>query len=240
MRSHPLILPVTILTILLFAAPVAAGNWASVTLDAPPSSAVVGRPWHVGFTVKQHDVRPTNEVTPRLTARHRESGETVDATARQQGEVGHFIAEATLPAAGEWTWNIVPQPFPGVELPPLTVVSGEVGLTFSPFDDDPAAAVGAGTADATGSEGNVGRKGHEVGMTASSFSPAALSIGRGEAVVWRNDDAVSHDVAWSDPAVGDSGLIGPGELWVQVFDQAGSFEYHCGPHPGMTGTITVR
>ncbi len=84
------------------AAPAMAGGFATVRLDEPPGEIYVEVPWRFGFMVKQHDVTPNSDVTPRVAGQHRATGETVSATGRQEGAVGHFVAEITFPTAGEW------------------------------------------------------------------------------------------------------------------------------------------
>ena len=44
----------------------------------------------------------------------------------------------------------------------------------------------------------------------------------------------------SDGDALSSPLLEPGELYSRTFDEAGSFPYHCGPHPGMRATIVVE
>lgn len=116
------------------AIPVGAGGFATVRLDEPLATALVEVPWQIGFMVKQHDVTPTNDVTPRLDARHRETGEAVTAVGRQAGEVGHFVLDVTFPVAGDWKWGITPDPFPGTSFETLTVLSGPSDLTASQPD----------------------------------------------------------------------------------------------------------
>ena len=72
-----------------------------------------------------------------------------------------------------------------------------------------------------------------------SFQPASLTIQTGASVTWRNDDSVSHQIA-SDTNAFSSPVLSPGASYTHVFDQAGTYPYHCAIHPFMTGTITVQ
>lgn len=226
MRAIQLVLPATILVVLMVALPAAAGNWATVRLDEPLAEAMAGRPWRVGFVVRQHDRTPTNEVTPRLTARHHGSGETVRAAAVQEGAVGHFVVEATFPAAGSWKWAIAPDPFPETTFDALVVSGGAATPTA------------AGSPAAGSPELEAGRR--EVEIVGSVFSPGTLTIAAGDRVVWRNMDGLAHTVAGEDLAFADSGILDQGDRFEQVFGEPGVYRYHCGPHPRMTGTIVVR
>jgi amicyanin len=73
-----------------------------------------------------------------------------------------------------------------------------------------------------------------------AYSPAALTIKKGETVTWTNQDTVRHDVrVTSGPVTFTSALLGKGESFSHTFDQVGTYEYICSPHPYMKGTVTV-
>jgi hypothetical protein len=107
---------------LMGATPALAGGWANVTLDRLPTDLQAGQTATIGFMVRQHGVTPTNFVQPYLSARHLESGRTAYFPARQEGPVGHFVADVTFPTAGVWEWEAVPDPFPPTKLGTLTVL----------------------------------------------------------------------------------------------------------------------
>lgn len=108
---------------LMVSAPVLAGGWAVVHLDADPGEVVVDVPWTFGFMVMQHDITPNSDVTPIVRATHQETGEDVTATGRQEGKVGHFVAEMTFPLAGDWKWMIHPEPFAETSFETLDVLA---------------------------------------------------------------------------------------------------------------------
>ena len=72
-----------------------------------------------------------------------------------------------------------------------------------------------------------------------AFSPAELTISKGDTVVWANGDQFLHTTtadsgAWSSPEVGY------GKLYQFVARQTGRFPYHCAAHPVMRGVIVVK
>ncbi len=77
-----------------------------------------------------------------------------------------------------------------------------------------------------------------VNIQGFAFNPAAHTITQGDTIVWTNFDGVSHS-STSDGGFWDSGLLSTGQSFTFVFSDAGSFPYHCTPHPSMQGTITV-
>jgi len=123
---------------LVAAMPASAGGWANVTLDRLPTDFRAGQTVTLGFMVRQHGVTPTNSVRPYLTARHSETSDTVRFDARQEGTVGHYVADVTFPTAGAWEWEAVPDPFPTpTKLGTLTVLPAAAAPS-RPAGDSPA------------------------------------------------------------------------------------------------------
>ena len=75
-----------------------------------------------------------------------------------------------------------------------------------------------------------------------AFTPTQLDIRAGTKVTWVNCGSASSaaHTSTSDAGVWDSGLLAPGETYTRLFDNTGSFPFHCTPHPFMTGTVTVN
>ena len=75
-----------------------------------------------------------------------------------------------------------------------------------------------------------------------AFHPQRVVVPPGGRVVWVNCDEPASDAhtSTSDGPEWDSGLLPPGAVWSRRFDGAGSFPYHCEPHPSMTGTVAVE
>ena len=137
--------------LLALTAPALAGGWAVVTLDTLPSEMRAGETMRVGFTIRQHGQNPVNTdwdnrpLHPYLTATKRDAGtaslldgllgvrvahagssqkgETIRVDARQEGPVGHFVADVVFPSDGAWEWAINAPPFEiAQEFEPLTVL----------------------------------------------------------------------------------------------------------------------
>jgi len=78
----------------------------------------------------------------------------------------------------------------------------------------------------------------EVTIENFAYHPDTLDIPVGTTVVWRNDDSVVHTVTANDESF-NSGTMNGGAEFSHTFNGEGVFEYHCIPHPFMTGKITV-
>ena len=138
LRRIVAIFGLTSLLALLTALPAAAGGWANVTLDRLPTDLHAGQTLAVGFMVRQHGVTPINSVRPYLSARHLETGRTARFDARQEGPVGHYVADVSFPAAGVWEWEAAPDPFPTpTKLGTLTVLPAAAAPP-RPVGDSPA------------------------------------------------------------------------------------------------------
>ena len=74
------------------------------------------------------------------------------------------------------------------------------------------------------------------------FTPQAVRVRPGTRVTWVNCGPAGDEshTSTSDANGWNSGLLAPGATFTREFPQAGSFPYHCIPHPGMTGAVTVE
>lgn len=74
------------------------------------------------------------------------------------------------------------------------------------------------------------------------FSPAKMVVKKGTKVTWKNNDSAKHNIAFDSGSLkGTEGeLFGKGETYSYTFSEAGSFEYHCSPHPYMKAMIEVQ
>ena len=71
------------------------------------------------------------------------------------------------------------------------------------------------------------------------FSPDALTVQRGDRVVWINKDLFPH-TATADIKAFDSRSIEPNASWSYVASKPGEYAYGCVLHPTMKARLTVR
>lgn len=79
---------------------------------------------------------------------------------------------------------------------------------------------------------------HVVIMEGTQYAPTALTVRRGETVVWKNKDPFPHTV--TAPGVFDSHSIAAGKSWKYRARRAGEFPYVCTLHPTMKGMLRVE
>ncbi len=83
----------------------------------------------------------------------------------------------------------------------------------------------------------------EIVIQKMRFQPQNLTIKAGSKVVWKNAEsgATYHSVVSDSEGLFQSPDFFPDESWSFVFQQPGSYPYHCGPHATkMQGLITVE
>jgi len=78
---------------------------------------------------------------------------------------------------------------------------------------------------------------HTVVIDGVKYDPEALTIDRGDTVIWVNKDPFPHTVT---SKAFDSQSIAAGKSWKYTAGKAGEFTYICTFHPNMKGTLTVK
>jgi plastocyanin len=81
--------------------------------------------------------------------------------------------------------------------------------------------------------------GYDVGIAGFAFGPTKLTIEPGQAVTWTNGDDSPHQITLIQSKQRSAVLL-KGQSHSQAFATAGSYEYICGLHPSMKGTIEVK
>lgn len=71
----------------------------------------------------------------------------------------------------------------------------------------------------------------------SNYNPKNITVKRGTMVVWTNQENTIHTITSSGNF--DSGNIAYGKTYSRIFNDVGTYDYHCSLHSGMTGKITV-
>ena len=79
-----------------------------------------------------------------------------------------------------------------------------------------------------------------VQISGFKFTPSEITIKVGETVTWTNQDSAPHTVTSDLGNELGSNNLGRGQFYSHTFSQAGTFEYHCGVHPGMKAKVIVE
>jgi hypothetical protein len=135
------LLPGLLLSLAL--AGVALAGGVIVTLDTAVPETHAGDPFTVEFTIRSmHDGSLQDGFSPVVRATHAETGEVVTFDARPLADPGRYSVTLTLPAAGEWAWQVHPEAYYPDELiaamPPIQALP--VAGSVSPASSAPAVA----------------------------------------------------------------------------------------------------
>jgi plastocyanin len=71
------------------------------------------------------------------------------------------------------------------------------------------------------------------------FTPKSITVNVGDTVNWTNNGPTDHTATSDKGGLWDTGNLKKGSSGSHTFNQAGTFAYHCTPHPFMKATITV-
>ena len=82
---------------------------------------------------------------------------------------------------------------------------------------------------------------NSVSISNYTFNPTPLKVKVGTKVTWTNHDIAKHSITMDSGQAGgpDSQLFAKGESYSFTFTTAGTFKYHCSPHPYMHGVVEV-
>jgi amicyanin len=116
----------------------------------------------------------------------------------------------------------------------IAIIIGGVFLTGSKPNNMNMGSNSSSNADAVATD--------KVDIKGYAFSPAVIKVKVGTTVTWTNQDAVSHTVTGDDTSSAEklsSSDIQKGGTYTHTFKTAGTYKYHCFPHPYMHGTVVV-
>ena len=71
------------------------------------------------------------------------------------------------------------------------------------------------------------------------FTPQDITVKVGTKVTWTNQDGAPHTVESSDGTL-RSDQLEKGDTYTYTFTKAGAYNYKCGIHPSMHGSVTVQ
>jgi plastocyanin len=79
----------------------------------------------------------------------------------------------------------------------------------------------------------------EVKIDNFTFGPATVTVAVGGTVTWTNRDDIPHNVLSTDKLF-KSKVLDTDDKFSYTFAKAGTYQYFCGIHPKMTGTVVVK
>lgn len=101
-----------------------------------------------------------------------------------------------------------------------------------------ACAILAATPLALGLSGKAHAATHSVTIKGFAFSPASLTVAKGETVVFTNEDGAPHTATATDGSF-DTGRLNRGQSAEVTITKSGKTDYVCAFHNGMKGSVTA-
>jgi plastocyanin len=71
------------------------------------------------------------------------------------------------------------------------------------------------------------------------FTPPSITVNVGDTVTWTNNGPTGHSATANDGTF-DTGVLNKASTGSYRFTKAGTFGYHCSPHPYMKATVIVK
>lgn len=202
-----------------------AGGMGIFYLVGDPAPALAGVPWSLRFALLGHDMVDHlwcgADVT--ITLMPKDGGEQltflVPGKGSKRTEVGIYSTEITIPVAGAYKWNLSVEGWAPTFFPTLEVADPK--QTSAPPESD-------------------GHRDVGVEIQVNQFSPSEVTVYPNTTVRWVNTDPQSaHQITWKNLDMDDSAPIRRTGEFSCTFAQVGRYDYFCGPHPDMTGSIIV-
>lgn len=78
-----------------------------------------------------------------------------------------------------------------------------------------------------------------VAIKGFKFVPADVTVNVGDTVIWTNEDSAPHTVESSDDTL-RSDELSKEDTYSYKFTKTGKYDYICGIHPSMKGSVTVQ
>jgi plastocyanin len=108
----------------------------------------------------------------------------------------------------------------------------------SPAASAPAASAGGGGGGGAACAAGEGTATVSVEIKDFKFGTDPVEAKVGDVVGWTNGDSAPHTATLDDGSC-DTGNINEGATGLLVFNEAGTYTYHCNIHTNMKGTINV-
>ena len=106
----------------------------------------------------------------------------------------------------------------------------------------PAGSDSSGTSEASGATD--APAGEQVAVEIAGFkfnNGEPITVAVGTEVVWTNNDSMDHSVEFTaDTGIPTSPDLAQGDTYSFTFTEPGTYQYICGIHPQMRGTIVVE
>ena len=155
---------------------------------------------------------------------------------------GAQATDSSAPSTGPATTTPAPPPAPAPEPAPAPTPAAPAVQAAPAAPESPARAHPTPTSQLTTQQPvkvrAVARAAGGDTISDFKFTPSTITVTAGESVTWTNSGPSGHS-ATADDGSFDTGVLGKGSSGSHTFTRAGTYTFHCTPHPFMTGKVVV-
>jgi len=145
------------------------------------------------------------------------------------------------PQAGYYPRRM-PNAYTGGPAPYAGMMAAPYNRPMSPQQSTPAVVVAQAEASAptgAGSDNDAAVENITVRINGMRFEPASITVSPGTTVTWVHESPMPHTISGNADGLGSSTLYN-GQTYSHTFTKDGLYNYYCGIHPSMTGSVVVE
>lgn len=154
---------------------------------------------------------------------------------------GYYPYTPMGPQAGYYRQRM-PNTYNGGAVPYAGVMAAPYNRPMSPWQSMPAAVVAQAEQPiptSASSDNDTAVENITVRINGMRFEPASITVSPGTTVTWVHESPMPHTISGNADGLGSSTLYN-GQTYSHTFNKGGLFNYYCGIHPSMTGSVLVK
>lgn len=137
-----------------------------------------------------------------------------------------------------YRYNAAPGSYPGMMAapysPPMSQQQGMPAMTAAAATQPQQPTPSGASSDSKAAGESV-----TVRINGMRFEPASITVKPGTTVTWIHEGRMPHTISGNADGLGSSTLYN-GQAYSHTFKKDGLYNYYCGIHPSMTGSVVVE
>ena len=154
---------------------------------------------------------------------------------------GYYPHSPMAPQAGYYP-QTMPNAYRGGAARYTGVIAAPYNWPMQPRQSKPAALLAEAeqpTPASAGSDNEAAAENITVRINGMRFEPARITVSPGTTVTWVHESPMPHTISGNVDGLGSSTLYN-GQTYSHTFTTDGLYNYYCGLHPSMTGSVFVQ
>lgn len=154
---------------------------------------------------------------------------------------GYYPHSPMGPQAGYYPQRM-PNAYNGGAAPYAGMMAAPYNRPMNSWQGRPAAVVAQAEqpiSTGAGSDNDAAVENITVRINGMRFEPASIRVSPGTTVTWVHESPMPHTISGNVDGLGSSTLY-KGQTYSHTFNKDGLYNYYCGIHPSMTGSVVVE